>query len=667
MKRLTRIFVICVLSAAALGFSAVHAAEDGCLAIAYTGENYQGDSWEIQGAGEYDLGGGFELPNDSIRSIRVRPGYRVVLYLHSGFGGESVSFDGDTPLFVSEWRAQASSLSVESADSSDEKDAEDWLAAINAADGDEGGTLDALPKPDKAYIVIHADDLAYASVRIGHSFTFDELLGHRMEGGMILEALRRSPPVESISLIREHLSDKYHGAVRLTGHGRKLLDFLPGGDRAIGGEDHCEYLPFGPVLRVRIEKEEDNLFSFAINADAPFYLHLGFHASLGVDGKTLFIGSGAEEVKRAREVFESGEGRADITRHSQRKSFLLIEDTGDEDGDFALTEDFLRGMLDVRVTPSKGVSAEISCDLSESAIRLSLHHNLTDIILGDKLPPQAPVAADDPGLGFGGGTPWLAGSVGIDLNEDSLLDLMTGIAGGEKDDAREFLKSQGIDPATAATALRSLGIVLGGDYKYRGINLNGGYVFLSGDSEGLRQCKQFIEQAISSSFYTLEAVEREGWDLFYIPKTEEWEAELRARYGWGDSYFVGMWDGVLLAGALDRDHLLDTPEIGWSGLDDDGEGPALRISLSPATLGALLASLKGPQLWAVKAGMEASSMRRSEAEGIIKGLIHCQEIEKVTLDVKDRENVEVSIDTKDVDYKNAWELLRLQKTLSEMD
>jgi hypothetical protein len=73
-------------------------------AVAFTGEGYTGASWAIA-IGDYDLwyhldpSGEeiFNLPNDSICSVRVRPGYQVTLFEHANFGGDSTTLRQDTP------------------------------------------------------------------------------------------------------------------------------------------------------------------------------------------------------------------------------------------------------------------------------------------------------------------------------------------------------------------------------------------------------------------------------------------------------------------------------------------------------------------------------------------------------------------------------------------
>ncbi|WP_198003054.1 hypothetical protein [Dethiosulfovibrio peptidovorans] len=96
---------------------------DNCIAIVYTEADFQGTSWEIYVTGEYDLWWKidkdvenprmiFDLPNDTIASIRVRPGYEVILFEHAELAGDSLVLDIDAPSLEGRWTGQASSLTV---------------------------------------------------------------------------------------------------------------------------------------------------------------------------------------------------------------------------------------------------------------------------------------------------------------------------------------------------------------------------------------------------------------------------------------------------------------------------------------------------------------------------------------------------------------------------
>jgi hypothetical protein len=106
------------------------AVECDFVAVAFSGEYYTGASWVIHSAGDYDLGKGFNLPNDSISSIRIRPGYIVTLYEHSGFEGKWIGLGQDFPELKEpelpvDWQRSASSLRVEKDPAEDDDPA--WM------------------------------------------------------------------------------------------------------------------------------------------------------------------------------------------------------------------------------------------------------------------------------------------------------------------------------------------------------------------------------------------------------------------------------------------------------------------------------------------------------------------------------------------------------------
>ena len=101
--------VVCALFIPGVGF----AAEDDYVAALYTHENYQGVEWKISEEGMYDLREGFNIPNDIICSIKVRPGYTLTLFEHAGFKGKSQTWSEDAPSLAGFWNRQASSLEVQ--------------------------------------------------------------------------------------------------------------------------------------------------------------------------------------------------------------------------------------------------------------------------------------------------------------------------------------------------------------------------------------------------------------------------------------------------------------------------------------------------------------------------------------------------------------------------
>lgn len=96
------------------------------VAAVYSLPGFRGVAWQIPGPGSYDLGNGFDMPNDSICSIGVCPGYKVTLFQHSEFGGGSAEFvEGRDDL--GEMNRQASSLKVELVEEPDPGMALEWF------------------------------------------------------------------------------------------------------------------------------------------------------------------------------------------------------------------------------------------------------------------------------------------------------------------------------------------------------------------------------------------------------------------------------------------------------------------------------------------------------------------------------------------------------------
>ncbi|MDI9370979.1 MAG: hypothetical protein GX181_06450 [Synergistaceae bacterium] len=96
------------------------------VAVVYSLPGFRGIAWQIAEPGEYDLFEGFDMPNDSVRSLAVCPGYRVALYEHSQFDGESAEYEeseGD----LSERGRWASSIRVEQIEEPDVDLAFEWF------------------------------------------------------------------------------------------------------------------------------------------------------------------------------------------------------------------------------------------------------------------------------------------------------------------------------------------------------------------------------------------------------------------------------------------------------------------------------------------------------------------------------------------------------------
>ncbi|MCE9669349.1 Vps62-related protein [Myxococcus stipitatus] len=85
--------------------------------VVYTSGGYTGTSQTL-GAGRYDMGH-LTVGNDTIRSIRVPDGFRVILFRDGGFRGTQLVLTQDTDLTGHPFAAQTSSIIVESTTTGD--------------------------------------------------------------------------------------------------------------------------------------------------------------------------------------------------------------------------------------------------------------------------------------------------------------------------------------------------------------------------------------------------------------------------------------------------------------------------------------------------------------------------------------------------------------------
>ena len=132
----------------------------------------------------------------------------------------------------------------------------------------------------------------------------------------------------------------------------------------------------------------------------------------------------------------------------------------------------------------------------------------------------------------------------------------------DREDARDELKSMGIDLDQIVGALRSAGVVLGGEGAVGPASAPGGYVFLSGISEGMKALIPLVEMVVET-LPIFEESPREGWDLFYKP-SEEFYEELPL------PLFIGMKDGVLVFGSIEERELETDPEFRWGSAPKEG-------------------------------------------------------------------------------------------------
>ena len=77
----------------------------------YKDPNFRGDKKGFQ-VGSYEIHQ-LGIGNDQLSSLKVKPGYRVKLYKHARFQGDTVDFTTDQGKMPSGWNDQTSSLVVE--------------------------------------------------------------------------------------------------------------------------------------------------------------------------------------------------------------------------------------------------------------------------------------------------------------------------------------------------------------------------------------------------------------------------------------------------------------------------------------------------------------------------------------------------------------------------
>lgn len=547
-------------------------------------------------------------------------------------------------------------------------------------------TLAALPGWTTPHLIVHLGEASTLASRLGYSWLLDYALDIRPERKGALEWLR-SFPLESLSVVRGLTgddADTFHGAVRFTedkadilarlealsppaenaGYEavtelRTLFYQLSGIPRALVGDE-------GMVIISDFAEERRNLYSLFIisNLFGRTVTMDGVFASVAdADGeKLLLIGSSPDAVERARTALRDETARLEIVRRDPGKaSFLQIVDDASGSG----AREMADGMY-WDFEPKAPVGLELSLGLPGSGIDLSLWHTFSKIVWGDSFRPRGGWRAEDAGFAFGGGYPWLAGALSPVLTEKNFLDLLTASARGDDDQVREVLKLTGVDSAILPEVFRSIGLVLGGNAAMHGEWVPGGYVFVSDHAEKMRTLVPVIKLVLDSKLsHSFQAVDREGWDLYYALNDEYRERTA------GMPWCVGIKDGVFLMGLLEESDLEVAPEIDWP---EDGMGEAVLLGGNldfPRLVAQCREFLEAMPLW--RAYEAASAVDLEELftprvwAGALRFFAATQEIEQVTLVMPDPDRLNLTIRTTSVDYENVWALMRTARMLGDED
>ena len=178
-------------------FTAEETAED-VIAVLYTRAKYQGISWEITKVGKYDLEEDFRLPNDSVVSLHILPGYEITLYEHAGFNGASNTWRDNDPELQGKWRRQASSFVVERQNGATGPVGLDvirnWLAKVAAAQNDE---------PDTNALYADTENIATVLAKHAASFGFFTQRGKHDWYGETTDARRVAMAGDLLQLFSE--------------------------------------------------------------------------------------------------------------------------------------------------------------------------------------------------------------------------------------------------------------------------------------------------------------------------------------------------------------------------------------------------------------------------------------------------------------------------------
>ncbi len=472
-----------------------------------------------------------------------------------------------------------------------------------------GGSASAGPAPlpvwEAPRMVGHLEDVGETLRRLADSF----FMGSMTEGVPNRDAVLgwlQELPLESVTWVRGLLEETeaffqgderyFQGVVRFGDDPavRELLQKLAGGAEA---DEAMAYallkVPDDEAVREVVELSLSNagegIYDVEIETHGWLYDLVGdwsFQASVVRDGDgfVLLFGGSGEDLARARAALGDDKERLKIARRSEHGNFVQLID----DPDGTLAKEIFDGL---GFEPQWPGFLELSLGVEAGRIALALRHNLYEAAFGGAAKPGTAASLKDPGLKFGGGVPWLIGIGSVLLEREPLLGLLAFLSGEEAEEIVEALSSLGVSVETLMGAFRTFGLVLGGDAALFGKPVPGlgGYVFASGEAEKMKALVSLIKGWVSETLDALAETEREGWDAFYTLNPE-----LQVDGAFPFPFFIGVKDGVLMAGVLGEGTLETAPKL---GLPDDGVNRVLCVGADFSALtSGLTAFLASPAL-----------------------------------------------------------------------
>ena len=440
------------------------------------------------------------------------------------------------------------------------------FACFLLGDSVTAATLDALPTWMEPHAILHLEDVGAAVSKLVKNLPLDFIPASH-ERDIALKWLSELP-LESISLVfglMEDDEDRVQGALRFAPEVNIFLERLAAGKKE--GENLDEKIlesllrfPDDEALRDQLEfsikpSDEGNaLYEVEIETYGMLYDILGdweFFAAAEKDGDefVLLVGSSPGDVEKARSALKGTKKRMKIERRAPHNNFLKLDD----DKVASMTWGIFN-KLDFK--PKTPIFMELSFGSVDNGMGFSLRHNMFDVVFGDMEKLKSALSFEDPGLKFGGGASWLTGLGSVLLTGENVADLSMILFGREREEAIKFLNEYGINPADIVEEFQSFGIVLGGDSPVSGDDSIGGYAFISGSPEKMKAMIPFLK-SVFETYPGWKETPREGWDMYYAPFEE----------GEPDCVFIGIKNGVLLAGSLSKESLDEAPRIEWLGTE----------------------------------------------------------------------------------------------------
>jgi len=369
----------------------------------------------------------------------------------------------------------------------------------------EAGTFNALPPRSDTAIcgVVHLEKAGEMCRRIGNSLLVEKIA--ELSGNPALGWLQ-SAPVESLSLSLGYDERGFalQGALSF-GEGKKeMLEKLARGEGEEGDLDSLLDFPLSPDY-------------FLVPFDESTYgvIHQGMAlVLLSVEKDMLLVGFSPEDLAASREALEDPSKRMEIARFLPQENFFRFYDDG------SLAEALRQQSGGILGEPAGALTAELGLACSEAGWELAMRNNLPEVYpLPEGVARRSPMAPREKIL-LGGGNPWLVAMSTVPLDLEHLQALRKAAEEGQEDAIQatailDELAAMGVDDATLVGALKTLGLVMGGESRAFESPVPGGYLYISGEEEALEKLAPLMQGIVTESGLPFEFLETPPWDLLF--------------------------------------------------------------------------------------------------------------------------------------------------------